>query len=64
MKRKINRATYVNMLPTAIQEAVLEDLIKKGIKDKDLSNAMHSRLCDLEDTIDISIHLSNSRTED
>lgn len=59
------RAKFINQLPIETQESILTDvhfaLSKLNLPNEEyieaLENAMCSRLCDLEDTIDIEKYL-------
>lgn len=50
---------YVDELNEETRQRIKNDLLAAGIEDEsdDLLFAMHSRLCDLEDTIDIKKYL-------
>lgn len=50
---KENKTTYIAMLPLEKRNDIFRALVKAGITGEDLDNAMDSRLCDLEDTIDL-----------
>ena len=60
------KTKYINQLPTEMVTAIYKDvhysLYEIGLRDTELSdsveNAMNSRLCDLEDTIDITKYLA------
>lgn len=45
---------YVCQLPEWIQNAIKNDLVVAGIDGESLDDAMNGKLCDLDDTIDIS----------
>lgn len=47
----------ISSLSNDIQEAIERDLRQLGLDDEDIEIAMSSRLCDLEDTIDIKKYL-------
>jgi hypothetical protein len=44
---------YIQTLPEDIQAYILNELTKLNLSSDDIDNAMNSRLCDLEDTINI-----------
>ena len=44
---------FVWELPAHVQREILSALVEAGIEPHDIERAMNSRLCDLEDTIDI-----------
>ena len=44
---------YINELPRETQWSVYVELMRAGITGEDIARAMNSRLCDLENTIDI-----------
>jgi hypothetical protein len=48
------QTTYINQLPGDTQKAIKEELVGMGLSMEDIECAMDSRLCDLEDTIDIT----------
>lgn len=54
-----NLNKYVDELNEETRQQIKNDLLAVGIEDEsdDLLFAMHSRLCDLEDTIDIKKYL-------
>lgn len=51
------RTTYICTLDGKIQSAIRSDLTELGLCAEDISRAMSSRLCDLEDTIEIGKYL-------
>lgn len=53
----IMRTAYICTLDGKIQSAIKNDLTELGLCAEDISRAMDSRLCDLEDTIDIEKYL-------
>lgn len=57
--RLVNDNKYVDELSEETRQRIKNDLLAAGIEDEsdDLLFAMHSRLCDLEDTIDIKKYL-------
>ncbi|WP_217269600.1 hypothetical protein [Neobacillus endophyticus] len=48
------KTMYIAQLPIEIQKEILKKLNDLGLSKNDIKNAMDSRLCDLEDTIDIT----------
>ena len=54
---EIMRTAYICTLDGKIQSAIRNDLTELGLCAEDISRAMDSRLCDLEDTIDIEKYL-------
>lgn len=54
------KTTYISLLSNDIQEAIERELRQLGLDDEDIELAMSSRLCDLEDTIDIEKYLENN----
>lgn len=54
---RIMRTTYICTLDGKIQSAIRSDLTELGLCAEDISRAMSSRLCDLEDTIEIGKYL-------
>ncbi|MCH4826639.1 hypothetical protein [Planococcus halocryophilus] len=60
------KTKYISQLPTEMVTAIYKDvqdsLYEIGLRDTELSDsvesAMNSRLCDLEDTIDITKYLT------
>ncbi len=54
------KTTYICQLPEKIRHEIAEELAKAGIVDK---AAMNGRLCDLENTIDISKWLTSSQNQ-
>lgn len=48
------RTKYVSSFPRMIQSWIIRDLVAIGIEGDDLERAMNSRLCDLEDTLEIA----------
>jgi len=53
----MNKTTFVHQLPEAIHQSILSDLKSIKLSNEDLADAMNSRLCDLEDTININKYL-------
>ena len=53
----MNKTTFVFELSEEIQEEIKNDLRNVHISDSDLIRALGSRLCDLEETIDIEKYL-------
>ena len=51
------RTAYICTLDGKIQSAIRSDLTELGLCAEDISRAMDSRLCDLEDTIEIGKYL-------
>jgi len=49
----MSRTAYICTLPRDVQEKVARALVLAGIGGDDFARAMNSRLCDLEDTIDV-----------
>ena len=45
---------YIWTLSAEEQQLIYERLLTAGIIDEDLERAMDGRICDLEDTIDVS----------
>lgn len=54
------KTRYIAQLPIETQHSIREELQTLGLKNEDIENAMASRLCDLEDTIDIGKYMKNS----
>lgn len=48
------KTTYISHLPMEKQIEIKQELIATGLMKEDIERAMSSRLCDLEDTINIS----------
>lgn len=51
------KTMYVAQLPLEIQTRIKGDLESLGLSEEDVKNGMESRLCDLEETIDIKPYL-------
>lgn len=51
------KTTYIAQLPAEAQNGIKRELEELGLNEEDINNAMDSRLCDLEDTIDIKAYL-------
>lgn len=51
------KTKYIAQFPLEVQEKINEELIALGLNREDIERAMSSRLCDLEDTIDITSYL-------
>lgn len=51
--RKFHMTTMITFLPKQVQNAIEADLAAQGIEGEDIERAMSSRLCDLEDTINL-----------
>jgi hypothetical protein len=51
------KTTYINQLQQATQEEIKKELQSLNLDTQDIENALNSRLCDLEDTIDINKYL-------
>ena len=49
----MNKTTFIWLLPFHIQNRIESELRQIGLSKKEISVAMSSRLCDLEDTINI-----------
>lgn len=47
----MKNTTFISMLNEVYQKQIREALVEKGLQEKDIENAMNSRLCDLEDTL-------------
>lgn len=54
----MNKTTYIELLPDATRQAVYTDLLQLGIPLEDVDSAMNSRLCDLENTLDIEKYIN------
>lgn len=48
-----NKTAFIATLPTMIQEDIFKCLESTGICTEDIQNAMDSRLCDLEELINV-----------
>ena len=59
-RKTMDKNTFVCELPMSIQGKIYLDLITKGrmVCLEEISMAMNSRLCDLEDTINIKPYLA------
>lgn len=53
----INSTIYIALLPIEVQQEIKRELMNVHIEGQDLENAMNSRLCDLEDTINIKKYI-------
>lgn len=53
----MTKTTFIFLLSEEVQNAIKEDLQKLDLNTEDVELAMNSRLCDLEDTLDISKYL-------
>ena len=51
----MNKTIFICQLPQATQDAIRRELVKAGFDSDDIEIAMNSRLCDLEDTIEINL---------
>lgn len=49
----MNKTIYICQLPKKYQTRIRQILTEKGINKQDIETALNSRLCDLEDTINI-----------
>lgn len=47
------KSYYVCTYPKHVQHEIARELIRAGVHGEDFKRAMNSRLCDLEDTIDV-----------
>lgn len=52
-EEKMEKTAYIATMTEKIQEEIKQDLIYAGIAGENLTRAMNSRLCDLEDVINI-----------
>lgn len=50
---------FIVTLKTELQRQIRDELIKKGLASDDVEKAMNSRLCDLENTIDVYRFINN-----
>lgn len=55
------KTMYVCSLPQNAQNQILADLQALHLSEEDIQNAMDSRLCDLEETLDIHIYMNMER---
>lgn len=51
------KTKYISQFSLEIQKSIKKELIALGLSPEDIETAMSSRLCDLEDTIDITSYL-------
>lgn len=51
------KTNYINTLSEEVQSQIKVDLQSLELDNSDIERAMNSRLCDLEDTIDINKYL-------
>lgn len=49
----MNKTVYICPLPKKYQDQIRQVLTEKEINKEDIETALNSRLCDLEDTINI-----------
>lgn len=49
----MNKTIYICQLSAEYQAQIRQTLTEKGINKEDIKAALNSRLCDLEDTINI-----------
>lgn len=54
----MNVTTFIELLSYEIRQLVYLDLLSLELSNEDIEIAMSSRLCDLEDTIDISKYIN------
>lgn len=47
------RTSYIAQLPIEMQNEIKNKLINLGLCEEDIEKAMNSRLCDLEDTLEL-----------
>ena len=52
------KTRYIITFSNEIQKEIKADLLKIGLTKEDIENALSSRLCDLEDTINIQKYLN------
>lgn len=52
------RTTYICQLSAKYQDQIREKLTEKGINKEDIETALNSRLCDLEEVLNIEEVLS------
>ena len=50
----MSKTIFICQLPQATQDAIRNQLVKAGLSFEDIELAMNSRLCDLENTIEIN----------
>ena len=49
----MSNTEYIELLPERVQREIAEELERVGIEGEDFERAMSSRVCDLEDTVDV-----------
>jgi len=54
----MNKTTYICQLPSSIQDTIKQELINLDLSHEDIEDALSSRLCDLEDTININKYIN------
>lgn len=53
----MKKTTYIQQMPQEVKRDIMKDLKSIGMTNEDFRIALYGRLCDLEDTIDISKYL-------
>lgn len=51
----MSKTIFICQLPQTTQDAIRNQLVKAGFDSESIELAMNSRLCDLEDTIEINL---------
>ena len=54
----MNKTIFICQLPTTTQDAIRNQLVNAGFDSESIELAMNSRLCDLEDTIEINLNVA------
>ena len=54
----MNKTIFICQLPQATQDTIRNQLVKAGFDSESIELAMNSRLCDLEDTIEINLNVA------
>ena len=54
----MSKTIFICQLPEETQDAIRRELVKAGFDSESIELAMNSRLCDLEDTIEINLDVA------
>lgn len=57
----MNKTTHISALPKEAQEEIKNILIQTGAEPEDMEAALNSRLCDLEEVINITDYIKGEK---
>ena len=57
----MNKTTHISALPKEAQEEIKNILIQTGAEPEDIEAALNSRLCDLEEVVNITDYIKEGK---